>query len=66
MKPNEINENHHNVGIVAAGTAMGRMHGGPMQTSYPLVKVYITNLKITMLLMGKLTISTGHAFNSEL
>ena len=32
---------------------------GDLMEIYPLVNVYITNWKITMLSMGKSTISTG-------
>ena len=38
------------------------IYGGLMGSNgiYPLVNVYVTNWKITMLFMGKSTISMGH------
>jgi len=45
-----------------------RVYGGLMEFNgiYPLVNVYITNWKITMLLIGKSTILIRALFNSKL
>jgi hypothetical protein len=38
----------------------------PMNMTYPLGNVYITNWKITIFKFGKSTISMGHGFNRKL